>query len=155
TTHLPTHMIPTTITPLPTLPTTPNGKLDPTRLPPPAAPLQQPTGKEPRDAIETGLVELFREVLPQRPVGIDDSFFDLGGDSLLAMRLMARVRRAFGVDLRVGALLEAPTVEQLAVAVVEELLNEVDPEQVESLLTGQEEESRASAENRPGQERSA
>ncbi|WTX92654.1 non-ribosomal peptide synthetase [Streptomyces sp. NBC_00637] len=155
--HLPTHMIPTTLTPLPALPTTPNGKLDPTRLPPPTTTTQHPatTRKEPRDAVETTLVELFSEVLPEQSVGIEDSFFDLGGDSLLAMRVMARVRRAFGVDLRVGALLEAPSVEGLAVTVVEALLSEADPAQLESLLTGQEDQSRTPAEGGPDQERTA
>ncbi|MFE6829172.1 phosphopantetheine-binding protein, partial [Streptomyces sp. NPDC057690] len=144
------------ITPLPALPTTPNGKLDPTQLPPPTTTPQQPvTRKEPRDAVETALVELFSEVLPERAVGIEDSFFDLGGDSLLAMRVMARVRRAFGVDLRVGALLEAPSVAELAVAVVEALLSEADPDQLESLLTGQEDQPRSSAEDGPDQERTA
>lgn len=100
-------------------------------------------------------MELFSEVLPEQPVGIEDSFFDLGGDSLLAMRVMARVRRAFGVDLRVGALLEAPSVEGLAVTVVEALLSEADPAQLETLLTGQEDQSRTPAEGGPDQERTA
>ncbi|TMR89703.1 amino acid adenylation domain-containing protein [Nonomuraea basaltis] len=87
---LPEHMLPATITPLPALPLTANGKLDVSALPEPApappASVRAPSG----DVAET-LAAVWESVLGV-PVGADDNFFELGGNSLLAMRLAAAIR---------------------------------------------------------------
>lgn len=70
--------------------------------------------EEPRDGVERTLVAFWQELLGVEPVGVRDSFFDLGGHSLIAVRLFAKIRQAFEVDLPISALFEAPTVERCA-----------------------------------------
>ncbi|MEU6990229.1 amino acid adenylation domain-containing protein [Streptomyces sp. NPDC046465] len=152
--HLPPHMVPATITPLAALPTTPNGKLDPTQLPAPVRTWDDAEpADEPRDDIEEGIADNFAQVLSRRRVGIHDDFFGIGGDSLLAIRLMARVRRDFGVRLQVRVLLEGPTVAQLAQAVTAELMAAMDPDQLDALLAAQETEPDGPAAQAPTHER--
>lgn len=64
---------------------------------------------EPRDEVERTLVELFQDLLGVDRVGVHDSFFDLGGHSLVAVRLFARIKKTFGVDQPMSVLFEAPT----------------------------------------------
>jgi len=68
----------------------------------------------PRDDIERTLVEIWQEVLGIQGVGVRDSFFDLGGHSLMAVRLFAKIKRTFSVDYPISVLFDAPTVEQCA-----------------------------------------
>jgi len=68
----------------------------------------------PRDAVEEALVEMWQELLGVNQVGVLDSFFDLGGHSLIAVRLFAKVRKQFSVDFPISVLFEAPTVEACA-----------------------------------------
>ncbi|KKB80638.1 polyketide synthase [Devosia limi DSM 17137] len=68
----------------------------------------------PRDAVETRLAEFWRELLGIGQVGIEDNFFDIGGHSLVAVRLFRSIRQAYGVDLPISTLFEAPTIAQLA-----------------------------------------
>jgi phthiocerol/phenolphthiocerol synthesis type-I polyketide synthase E len=72
----------------------------------------------PRNPVETDIAAIWEDVLELRPVGLHDSFFELGGHSLLAPRVLARVRQTLGVDLPITLLLAAPTVGDLAAAVV-------------------------------------
>ncbi|MFF3643682.1 amino acid adenylation domain-containing protein [Streptomyces sp. NPDC002564] len=108
---LPEHMVPAAVVPLPRLPLLPNGKLDRRALP---APVYGAAGRASRNAREEALSALFAEVLGADGVGVDDGFFDLGGDSLLATRLAGRVRTVLGLALSPRALFEAPTVAALA-----------------------------------------
>ncbi|MFK0100568.1 non-ribosomal peptide synthase/polyketide synthase [Streptomyces sp. NPDC091040] len=114
--RLPAYMVPSAIVVLDALPLTPNGKLDRRALP---APGHRPTapGRTPRSAVEHLLAGLFAEVLGTAEVGLEESFFDLGGHSLLGTRLIARARSVLGVELRLSDLFDAPTVARLAARV--------------------------------------
>jgi thioester reductase-like protein len=74
-------------------------------------------GSPPGDEVERRLLQIWRGLFGIEEPGVDDSFFDLGGDSLLATRLAVQVRRAFAVELPLQAVYRSPTVAELAVAV--------------------------------------
>ncbi|HRC55864.1 MAG TPA: amino acid adenylation domain-containing protein, partial [Kofleriaceae bacterium] len=109
---LPEYMVPAGICVLPALPLTPSGKVDRKALPP----LHFGGGprRAPATPGEAALVGLFAEVLRLPEVGADDSFFDLGGNSLLATRLISRLRATLAVELPIRAVFETPTPAGLA-----------------------------------------
>ena len=114
--RLPPYMVPSAIVVLAALPLTVNGKLDTRALP---APEYQDGDhyRAPANAVEEILAGIYAQVLgvePPRLVGVDDSFFDLGGDSLSAMRLVAAVNAGLDAGISVRDVFEAPTVAQLA-----------------------------------------
>jgi aryl carrier-like protein len=76
-----------------------------------------PAHIEPRNHVERQLASIWRELLDIKQFGITDNFFDLGGNSLLAMRVLARVRRAFQVEVSIRSLFDGPTIEALGLAV--------------------------------------
>ncbi|WP_160320674.1 non-ribosomal peptide synthetase, partial [Pseudomonas asplenii] len=94
---LPAYMVPSALVLLASLPRTANGKLDQRALPEPQA--HRPASRAARDEQEALLCRLFAEVLGVEAVGIDDNFFEMGGHSLLAMRLVNAVRESLGVEL--------------------------------------------------------
>ncbi|MDQ0590034.1 type I polyketide synthase [Variovorax paradoxus] len=80
----------------------------------------------PEGELEEGLAELWTEALGIAPVGVHDNLFELGGDSLLAIRLLSKVRKAYGVDLAPAAFFKAPTVAELAALVELRLIEEIE-----------------------------
>ncbi|MGA4838434.1 amino acid adenylation domain-containing protein [Streptomyces sp. G45] len=111
--RLPAHMVPAAFVTLQRLPLNPSGKLDYRALPEPELTAAR-AYVAPRTPQEEVLAELFADVLGVATVGVDDSFFDLGGHSLAATRLVSRVRRTLGAELPVRLVFESPTVAALA-----------------------------------------
>ncbi|HEX7242004.1 MAG TPA: amino acid adenylation domain-containing protein, partial [Longimicrobiaceae bacterium] len=110
---LPGYMVPGTYVVLERLPLTANGKVDRRALPAPErGPEEEFVG--PRTAAEELLAGIWAEVLRVERVGVEDNFFVLGGHSLLATQVVSRARQAFGVEVPLRALFEAPTVSALA-----------------------------------------
>ncbi|MBI2512596.1 MAG: amino acid adenylation domain-containing protein [Opitutae bacterium] len=115
---LPPYLVPNAIVPLVQLPRTTSGKLDRRALPAPAenaneAPATAPVD-EAQSPLEESIAEIWRDVLGVRRVGRSDNFFFVGGHSLLAMRVVVRLREAFNIDLPAVALFTTPTVAGLA-----------------------------------------
>jgi pyochelin synthetase len=113
---LPDYMRPSTYIQLDALPLTPNGKVDRQALPTfdTFKPERQRPFVAPRTLTEEKLVAIFSEVLGIEPIGIDDNFFERGGDSLLATQLLSRVRNRFQIELPLRNLFEKPTIVGLA-----------------------------------------
>lgn len=125
---LPDYMIPSVFVELASFPLTPNGKVDRQALPAPRVELAANRAiAAPTNATETQLVQIWEEILGITGIGITDNFFELGGHSLLVGRLSDQIFQAFGVNLPLSIVLQAPTIAQLAA-----LLSQ--PIQVESLV---------------------
>ncbi|GAB08434.1 putative non-ribosomal peptide synthetase [Gordonia araii NBRC 100433] len=116
---LPAHAVPSTITPIGTLPLTPVGKLDRRALPAPTIAAGGAGRVEPAGPVESAIAGIFAELLGTDDVGATDSFFLLGGNSLSAAQLVARVGHAFDTRIGIADLFDAPTVRGLAAVVGE------------------------------------
>ncbi|WP_156371072.1 non-ribosomal peptide synthase/polyketide synthase, partial [Nocardia arizonensis] len=113
--RLPSYMVPAALVRLEWIPLTVNGKLDRKALPAPAA--QSRAFRAPVTPVQETVAAVFAEVLDVPRFGVDDDFFDLGGNSLIATRVVARIGAALGASIPVRALFEASTVEALAARV--------------------------------------
>jgi amino acid adenylation domain-containing protein len=137
--RLPEYMIPSVFVSLESLPLLPNGKVNRRALPVPdsSRPELRRAFVAPENPTQARLVELWQNVLKLDQVGIHDDFFELGGDSILATRLVSRVRRAFGIELPLRELFWRPTVFELSNVVEELLIEQLDnlsEEEAEQLL---------------------
>jgi acyl-coenzyme A synthetase/AMP-(fatty) acid ligase/acyl carrier protein len=121
--QLPDFMVPSVFVHLGSLPLSPNGKVDRSALPAPDAAntLKDENRAAPRTPVEERLASMVAGLLGLQEVALNDNFFMLGGHSLLGTQLLARVRAAFGVEIRLRSLFDQPTVAGLS-AEVERLL---------------------------------
>jgi amino acid adenylation domain-containing protein/non-ribosomal peptide synthase protein (TIGR01720 family) len=117
--QLPPFMVPSVWIGLPVIPRTPNGKVDRAALPSPdRSEASAATGSvAPRNALELQVATIWEQVLGVSGVGIRDGFFEQGGQSLLAVQLMARIKDRFACRIPLASFLQSPTVEQLALLV--------------------------------------
>jgi amino acid adenylation domain-containing protein len=112
---LPAHMVPARFTVLERLPRLASGKIDARALPEPAPPDHAEGGLvEPRTPAEREVAGIWRQVLGVARVGVHDNFFDLGGHSLAATRVLSQIRERWNVDLPLIRFFDAPTVAELA-----------------------------------------
>ncbi len=110
--RLPDYMLPTPITILDALPLTPNGKIDRRSLPAPVPPT--PRFRPPVTTEQRIVADIFADILGHDRIGLDDDFFTLGGNSLLATQVTARLRGALGVNIQVSWIFTDATVAAIA-----------------------------------------
>ncbi|MEV7872681.1 amino acid adenylation domain-containing protein [Streptomyces sp. NPDC088124] len=124
---LPEYMVPAAFVVLERLPLTTNGKLDRRALPAPAYGGRS-TYVAPRTPTEEAVAEIWAEVLGLEPgqVGVEEDFFSLGGNSVLSLRVIARVRTVFDIDPSARVMFDFPTIEQLAGKVEELIIAEIE-----------------------------
>ena len=113
---LPNYMVPSLYVRLDALPLSPNGKVDRKRLPEPERGRPEHLGEylAPRDEVEEVVAEIWAEVLDVEPVGVEDSFLDLGGHSILAAQVQARLAEVLPFDVALRDLFDTGTVAKLA-----------------------------------------
>ena len=114
---LPEYMVPSAVVRLAALPLTPNGKVDRRALPAPDFSREDPDADfaAPSTPLETRLADIWRDVLHLERIGVRQGFFDLGGDSLLGLRMVNRLRDLLGGQpISLALVFEAPTIEALA-----------------------------------------
>ncbi|WP_426746470.1 amino acid adenylation domain-containing protein [Myxococcus faecalis] len=133
---LPEHMVPSAFVRMDTLPLTPTGKLNRRALPDSDEVLPATADRfvAPRTPVEEALAKLWTELLRVARVGVHDDFFELGGHSLLATRLVSRIRGELGTELPLRRVFEAPTVERLAVVIVQTRADAASEDEVALLL---------------------
>ncbi len=117
--RLPDYMQPAFFVPLDELPLTPNGKVDRRALRGLGTPPQRAdrTAAAPLDPIQARIAAIWSELLEREEIGPQDDFFDLGGHSLMATRVLSRIQRSFGIDLSLSRLFECSLLGQLAKSV--------------------------------------
>jgi len=133
--RIPSYMLPKTMIWLDTLPMTESGKLDRRALPQPdiMRPALEQKYVPPRNLLQKRLAEIWSDVLGIDRVGIKDNFFDLGGHSLQALRLVSRIKQAIRVELPLICLFRAQTISELSLF-INEIQNEMSPGDEPDLL---------------------
>ncbi|CAG0992279.1 partial surfactin family lipopeptide synthetase A, partial [Myxococcaceae bacterium] len=133
---LPVYMVPAAFVRLDALPLSGNGKIDRKALPAPDIAAQRESRYvAPRNPAEEILAAIWQEVLGLERVGVEDDFFDLGGHSLVAVQVLSRVRAAFDVEVPLRRVFESSTIAQLALAVEECLIEQLEALSEEEALT--------------------
>lgn len=112
---VPDFMVPASITIMEALPLTPAGKVDRKALPRPEA-IQTSSGEyiPPRTDTEEKVASIWESLMPQEKISIRDNFFEIGGHSLIGVRIIAKLNKEFGLQLQVAALLQTQTIEKLS-----------------------------------------
>jgi SagB-type dehydrogenase family enzyme len=133
---LPEYMLPSAIVVLESLPLNPNGKVDRKNLPMPETQShRKETGyREPTSEIEQTVADVWQEMLGHAQVGIYDNFFDLGGNSLIGVRMMNRLRKIFEVNLSMHLLFTMPTVEGIAELIKQEYVEILGDDELAEVL---------------------
>ena len=113
--RLPNYMMPSAFVFLETMPLTPNGKVNRRALPAPNNTRQELSSTvDPQDQLESNLIQIWSRVLGIEPIGVEDNFFDLGGNSLQAVALFAQIEKQFGKKLPLATLFQSGSVAQIA-----------------------------------------
>jgi amino acid adenylation domain-containing protein len=134
-TRLPEYMVPAAYVQLEQMPLTANGKLDRKALPAPDGEAYALRGYEdPVGEIETAVAEIWMELLKLKRVGRHDNFFDIGGHSLLAVRLISRLRKHLNIEVTMGDLFAHPSLATLSERIINLQLEQFDPDALESLM---------------------
>jgi amino acid adenylation domain-containing protein len=134
---LPSHMIPSVFVMLESLPLTPTRKVDRAALPDPGTerPSLDTPYIAPRTAVEQQLASVWAEVLGLDQVGIHDSFFDLGGHSLAAMRVVSQVLKVFQLKVLLQSVFRSPTIAEMAGVIMEHQGKQLGEEDLERVLS--------------------
>jgi amino acid adenylation domain-containing protein len=118
---LPDYMVPAHFVRLEKLPLSPNGKVDRRALPvPDLQPIVADSPTTPRGSLEAELQSIWEDVLGRKPIGIRENFFDLGGHSILAVKVFAQIEKRLGKKLSILNLFKSPTIEALAALIRDE-----------------------------------
>ncbi|MET0410977.1 MAG: phosphopantetheine-binding protein, partial [Polyangiaceae bacterium] len=136
---LPHYMIPAVFVQMTELPLTANGKVDRKRLPEPQQPTEQPVSRSDgsaRDDLDRSFLAVFQTILGRPEISIDDDFFALGGDSMMAIRLVKELKKSTGIDYPLSALFGAPTIRQLVAQVGEAAERAASIVQLNAVRTG-------------------
>lgn len=112
--HIPEYMIPQYFLELEKIPLTSNGKIDKKALPNPEISLPGTEYKAPRNQLEKNLVILWEEVLGRKTIGINDNFFNLGGNSLHAVQMISRAISELSLNISIKRLFTNPTIAELS-----------------------------------------
>ncbi len=114
--RLPAYMVPAAFVIMETFPQTPNGKIDRRALPAPdtTSVERESSFVAPQTLLQQQLADIWQDLLQTHPIGIHDNFFEMGGHSLLAIRLVNRIEQAMGKKLTLSTLFAGPTIEQIA-----------------------------------------
>jgi amino acid adenylation domain-containing protein len=134
--RLPAYMLPSAFVFLDVFPLTPNGKLDRKALPAPhnRSPELDASYIAPRTSTEEALASIWREVLNVKRIGVHDNFFEMGGHSLLALQLRFQIERTLEIEMPLVAIYLSPTIEGMALTVLQQKLEALDAREVQGLF---------------------
>ena len=118
--RLPDHLVPARIVPVPHMPLTANGKIDHDRLEALDRDSAGTPAVAPRTAVEEALAQIWCELLGLDSVGVTDDFFEIGGQSILAVRVIARIEEIWRCSIPIAELIEERTIQHLAAVVAGE-----------------------------------
>lgn len=137
--RLPSYMCPTVIIPIESIPLTSNGKVDKAALPDIDSlnyrDIDEDSYIAPRTYVEKELAAIWCEVLNINKVGINDSFFEIGGHSLLLTRLASRISHKFNVDIPLKVLFDTPTIVQMTSAIAVRQIEQDNSEDLDEIIT--------------------